>query len=285
MTRMQSGRRRRLLHLCAAVALTAGAAARADIVIEGSAAGGGTSRVVIGTDKARIDTADANVHTLIDLTTRRTLAVYMRDGFAMDLGSPRQQRSEHARMAATGVAVPEVRLEDTGAGPEIAGYATRRYRVMVNDVHCGDEFLASAPLAEPAIRSFVEIMAAVSDDQDNRVLTLLTEPDRLCEVTDDLVDDQYPRLGIPLRNLDRDGRTTHEITRIRLDAPAQPALFELPADFPVLTRAQVLERMGDSDLDAAAVAEKQRRIQERMEEIEDQRRETAVPAGPESDTR
>jgi hypothetical protein len=281
MSKIQSGRRRRpLLHLCAVVLTAGAAAARADIVIEGSAADGGSSRVVIGAGKARIDTADANVHTLIDLATHRTLAVYAQEHFALDLGSPRQQRSEHARLAATSIAVPEVRLEDSGAGPEIAGYPTRRYRIMINDVHCGDEFLASAPLAEPAIRSFVEIMAAASDDQDNRVLTLLTEPDRLCEVTDDLVDDHYPRLGIPMRDLDRDGRTTHEITRIRLDAPPEPALFDLPPDFPVLTRAQVLERMGDSDLDAAAVAEKQRRIQERIEEVEERRHETAVPITP-----
>jgi len=77
-----------------------------------------------------------------------------------------------------------------------------------------------------------------------------------------------------------DGAVTHEITRIRLDAPAQPVLFELPAEYPLLTRAQVIERMGDSELDAAALAEKQRRIQDRIEEIEGRDGATTEPPAP-----
>jgi hypothetical protein len=262
--------RRRLLQLYPAAALAACAAAHGDIVIESADADGRTSRVTIGADKARIDGADAEVHMLLDLATHRILAVNAREHYAMDLASPRQQRSEHAQTAAAGLAPPEVRLEDAGAGPDIAGYTTRRYRVMVDDRHCHDEFLAAAPLAEAGIRRFIEVMAAASDDRDNRVLTQLTEPERLCEVSDDLVDDHYPQLGIPLRRVARDGTVTHEITRIRLDAPAQPALLELPTEYPVLTRAQVNERMVDSDQDAAAVAERQRRIQDRIEAIEGQ---------------
>ena len=251
-----------------AAAIMTAAAAQADIVIDGVDAHGGASRVTIGAGKARIDAATADTHTLIDLDTRRVLAVEAHAGFAMDLGSPRQERSEHARMAAAGLTPPEVQLEDAGPGPDIAGYPTRHYHVLVNGVHCHDEYLAAAPLAQADLRRFIEVLAAASDDRDNRVLTQLAEPERLCEVSDDLIDDHYPRLGIPLRSVARDGALLHEITRIRLDAPAQPALFELPADYPVLTRAQVSERQGDGGLDAAAVAEKQRRIQERMEDIE-----------------
>lgn len=254
--------------------------AYADVVIEGTDAAGRSSRVTIGADQARIDGADAGTHILLDLATRRILMINERERFAMDLASPPQPRSEHARTAAAGLTPPDVQLEDAGAGPGIAGYPTRRYRILIDGVHCHDEYLASVPLAEPGIRRFIEIIAAASDDQDNRVLTQLTEPERLCEVSDDLIDDYYPRFGIPLRTVTPDGATAHEITRIRLDAPAQPALFELPAGFPVLTRAQVIERMGDSDLDAAAVAEKQRRIQDRIDEVEGRAGDPAQPAVP-----
>lgn len=270
-------RRPRLSRLYPVAALAICTAAYGDIVIEGTDAAGRASRVTIGPDKARIDSANAEMHLLLDLTTRRILMVNVRERFALDLSSPPPPRSEHARAAAAGLAPPEVALADSGAGPEIAGYPTRRYRILVDGVHCHDEYLASAPLAEPGIRRFIEIMAAASDDQDNRVLTQITEPERLCEVSDDLVDDHYPRLGIPLRNVALDGTLTHQITGIRLDAPAQAMLLELPAEYPVLTRAQVIERMGDSDLDVAAVAEKQRRIQDRIEETEGR---TGAPAGP-----
>ncbi len=271
---------RRSFPLFCTLACAAWTTAHGDIVIEGADAAGRDSRVTIGAGMARIDGADAGLHMLLDLESGRVLAVNTREHFAMDLASPRQRRSEHAEMAATGIAPPRVRLEDAGAGPDIAGYQTLRYRVLIDDVYCRDEFLAAAPLAEPGIRRFIEIMAAASEDQDRRVLTLLTEPERLCDVADDLIDDHYTQLGIPLRSTDGDGRMTHEILRIRLDAPAQPALLELPADYPVLTRAQVLERSGGGDSDEAAVAERQRRIQERIEEIEGRTGVTSSPPAP-----
>lgn len=270
----------RLLPLYPVAALAVCTAALGDIVIDGSGADGGTSRVTIRADLARIDGADAESYLLLDLATRRILAVDAREHFAMDLATPRQPRSEHAQTAAAGLAPPEVRLEDAGPGPDIAGYPTRRYRVLVDGEHCHDEYLASAPLAEAGIRRFIEIMAAASDDRDNRVLTQLTEPARLCEVIDDLIDDHYPHLGIPLKSVARDGTVTHEITRIRLDAPAQPALLELPAGYPVLTRDQVADRLTAGGQDAAAVAERQRRIQQRIEEIEGPGGLTAEPGAP-----
>lgn len=272
--------RKPLLPLFITLAGAVCAPAQGDIVIEGADAAGRTSRVTIGADMARIDGQNADLYMLLDLAARRVLAVNAHDGFAMDLASPRPQRSEHARTTAGGITEPQVRLEDAGAGPAIAGYPTRRYRIMVEGMHCRDEYLATAPLAESGIRRFIELMAAASEDRDHRILTLLTEPDRLCDIADDLIDDHYPELGIPLRSTDRDGRTTHEIVRIRLDAPAQAALLALPADYPVLTRAEVLERMDGGDLDAAEVAERQRRIQERIEEIEGRGGPGAEPPVP-----
>lgn len=265
------------LWYCVLAGAACAATARGDILIEGTNATGQASRVTIGAGMARIDGPDPALYMLLDLSSRRVLAVNARDGFAMDLASPRPRHSEHAQTAAGGIAEPRVRLEEAGAGPDIAGYPTRHYRVMIGDTHCRDEYLASAPLDQADIRRFVELMAAASEDRDHRVLTLLTEPERLCEVADDLIDDHYPRLGIPLRSTDRDGRVTHEITQIRLDAPTRPALLELPGDYPVLTRAQVLERAPGGDPD---VADRARRIHERIEEIEGQGGRTAPSAPP-----
>ncbi|MCC6302457.1 MAG: hypothetical protein IT489_06625 [Gammaproteobacteria bacterium] len=265
---------------CAVAGAVCAATARGDIVIEGRDAAGQASRVTIGADAARIDGPDAGLYMLLDLSSQRVLAVDVRDGFAMDLASPRPQRSEHAQTAAGGIAEPHVRLDDAGAGPDIAGYPTRRYRILVEDTYCRDEYLARAPLEAPGIRRFIELMAAASEDRDHRVLTLLTAPERLCEVADDLIDDHYPRLGLPLRSTDRDGGTIHDITHIRLDAPTRPALLELPGNYPVLTRAQVLERAGGGKPDAAEVADRARRIQERIEEIEGQGGRTEPSAPP-----
>lgn len=266
--------RRQLFPICTGAILLACPTAYGDTLIESTRTDGGFTRVVLGAGKARIDTSDEGTYVLLDLATRKALVVDAHAQFAMDLDSPRPQRSEHARMAAAGAVPPEVRLDDMGDGPAIAGYPTRRYRVLVNNVHCYDEYLAMAPLQEPAIRLFVEATAAAPGDEESRALMLLTEPERLCEAANNLIDDHYPRLGIPLRSTDSGGKTAHEITRIQLDAPARPALLEVPAGYPVLTRAQVSERLHRAE---PAAAEQQRPVQDRIEDAAGQRR--ASPAG------
>jgi hypothetical protein len=235
-------------------------AAIAGVTIESSSADGTPGRVLISGDLARVETGRQDFWLLLDLAAGTILAVNDADRIAMDMRSPIPQRVEHGNMA---IEVPplRVRLEHRRDGPEIAGFRTVHYKVMVDDMHCYDEFLAPDALKDDGIRRFVAAMSEGSDNAPQRMLIQLTAPDRICEAADDLIDDHYTVAGIPMRTLDADGRLVQEITRISFGQAHAPALFRLPDGYPVLTRAEVMERMIHDELDLDE-------LQKRLEEIE-----------------
>lgn len=252
----------------AACALAASIApARSDVLIESVGAEERPARVLIGEGVARIDRSGSDIHVLIDLDRGQIFAVDDAQRYVMDMQSPMPVRPEHGELNTEAVPPPAIRLERRKDGPVIAGFATVHYRVTVEGRHCFDEYLAPAALEEPAIRRFVEATSAGSRDDERRVLIQLTEPERLCEAVEDLIDDHYPRLGIPMRTLDAEARVIHRITRIVLDAPHDPALLRVPADYEVLTRTQLMERAAPPP-DGDGLQERQRNIERHMRDIE-----------------
>jgi hypothetical protein len=245
------------------------AAVRADVLIESLGTDDRPARVLIGDAMARIDRSGSTVHVLIDLERRHAFAVDDEARYAMDMQSPMPARAEHGELDTAQVAPPLVRFErGRNAGPTIAGYATVHYRVTVGGQHCFDEYLAPATLEVPAIRRFAAAMAASTRDEERRVLLQLTEPERLCDAAEDLIDDHYPRLGIPLRTLDAQSRVIHRVTRIELDAAHDATLMRVPADYEVLTRAEVMARTAPA-VDDAQIRERQQRIERHMQDLGD----------------
>lgn len=235
-------------------------AAFAGVTIESTSTDGSTGRVLISGNLARVETGRQDFWLLLDLDAGTILAVNDADRIAMDMRSPIPQRVEHGSME---IETPPlvVRLEHHREGPVIAGFETEHYRIMVNDVHCYDEFLAPGALEDSSIRSFVAAMSEGSDNEPQRVLILLTAPDRICEAADDLIDDHYPVAGIPMRTLNAKGDLVQEITRIAFEQTHAPALFRLPDGYPVLTRTEVMERMIHDEIDLDD-------LQKRLDEIE-----------------
>lgn len=244
--------------------------ASADVMIETVSADGASSRILITDTRARIETGNDGYYLLLDLDAGTILAVNEQDRIAMDMKSPIPQRSEHGDMI---LDLPplNVRLTERRDGPVIAGFATIHYRVMVDDIHCYDEYLAPALLEDKAIRRFVAAMSEGSDNAPMRALIRLTDPSRTCEAADDLIDDHYPLAGVPLRTLDAKGRVVHEVRQITFDARHDPALFRLPAGYPVLSRDEVMQRMLDDEFDPEE-------LQRRLLEIERQMQQ----AGPDA---
>jgi hypothetical protein len=237
----------------------------ADTVIESVDSRLNEIRVSIGKDGARIERADSPVHVLIDFDAQSIHAVDTSQRYAMDMKSPAPSKADHGDFNFASVAPPVIRMERMGAGPAIAGFDTMHYRVLVDGRRCFDEYLAPAALDDEGIRQFIRTMAAGTNDVEQRVLIQLTEPERLCDAVTDLIDDQYPRLGIPLRTLDAKGREVHRVTRIDAGASHDPAMFRIPAGYEILTRAQVMEREAPQS-DPQDIEERQQRLEQLMRE-------------------
>lgn len=250
--------------LALALPLTAGIA-HADTVIESVDAKLNEIRVSIGSDGARIERGDSPVQVLIDYKAQSIHAVDTSRRYAMDMSSPAPARHEHGDFDFASVPPPAVRMERMGAGPTIAGYETVHYRVLVEGRRCFDEYLAPAALDDDGIRQFIKVMAAGTNDAEHRVLVQLTDPERLCDAVTDLIDDHYPRLGIPLRTLDARGHEVHRVTRIDTTASHDAAMFRIPDGYEILTRAQVMEREAPPP-SSDEIEERQRRLEQLMRE-------------------
>lgn len=256
----------RLRHATLALTLSAVTiAAHADVTIESVDSGLDTIRVMAGEHAARIERGDGTVYVLLDFAEHSVHAVDTGQRYAMDMLSPAPSQQEHGDFDFAAVAPPVLRLERMGPGPNIVGYDTVHYRVLVDGRRCFDEYLAPAALDDAAIRRFIEAMAEGTHDHERRVLVQLTDPERLCDAVTDLIDDHYPRLGIPLRTLDAQGREIHRVTRIETGVSHDAAAFRIPPDYPILSRAQVSAYEAPAH-DEADLEERQRRLEQLMRE-------------------
>ena len=249
------------------LALWAATPAVAGVRIESIDDEGRHSTVFIEGDKARIDHAIPDGYMIVDLDSARVYAVDGAHHLVMDLGTPFVPPSAHAAVAMR-PRRPQVTMEDLGPGPEIHGYATTHYRVSVSGRHCFDEFLAAEAAADPRIQRFLSTLAGLSDSADEVRHNLLFSDADPCDAAADTIDDRYPELGLPLRTVRADGRVSHEITRIELDAPLAAETFAWPEDYPLLSRRAVHERLGKQN-DEAALAEALQRHQRIQAEIRD----------------
>lgn len=271
-------RRARPAALALTLALSIPWAASADIVIESHGADGKPARVLIADSAARIERDGQGVHLLIEFGNGRVLAVDDAGRYAMDMRSPMPPRPEHGELDPAAVPIPEVRIEPHGDGPTIAGLATRHFRVLVDGRHCYDEYLAPAALEHAPVRRFLEAMAAVSRNDERRILLQLTDPERICEAAEDLIDDHYAELGVPMRTIDADARVVHEVARVDLRAAHDPDLFSLPEDYDILTRQQVMERSLQQQ-DGSSIEQRRQRIERHMREYQGEVRATTPVIG------
>lgn len=253
-----------------AISIALPVAAQAGIRITGHEGNDNQSIVAIEGDMARIDNSTQDGFILIDMTKEKIYAVSNREKQVVDLTSPAPEPSAHAEQAIEKVGMPQVVMQPMGAGPVVSGYPTAHYRVMVNDTVCYDEYLAMAPLDNAALMRFVRTMARASRTEKNDFLSIAMDESNLCKVADNLVDDQYPTLGIPMQTVGTDRQVTHQINAIDENVAFDGDFFRWPESYPVYTRRQLQDmsyaRMKASGASDPAVAHREQAISDMIKQ-------------------
>lgn len=232
-------------------ALTAVLPLFAGTVIESTDDQKNHTKIMIEKDMARIDTADMQGYMLIDLGKEKIYAVSTDEQVVMDLsphiieGSPRVITTNRKQAS----------FVKQGKGPKIAGYSTTQYKVMMGDTHCFDEYLSKEAIDNRDIRHFTEVMAKISQVEEKMDVIESSPSDNPCLTAEESMDDQYLKLGVPLRTVDENGVTVNEITSIENDAPFSSDTFDIPKDYPTLSRDEMMQRAmqsmpshGDGDM-------------------------------------
>lgn len=131
-----------------------------------------------------------------------------------------------------------VALEDLGAGPRIAGHATRRYRLKGDGEACGEYYLSKDALANDELRKVLASLRRISAL--GAQAGAGADP---CEQADAYVIGQYLSLGLPMRQTGIDGKLDHEVVRIDTAARLPAGGTALPKDYRRLSMEDYVKQM------------------------------------------
>ncbi len=205
-------------------------------VIESRESGGNTGRISIEGEWVRFDDAGGSGqgYLLMNAKQRRFYIVDPREQAIIEFTS----RSERDKRGDR-----KVEFRDIGEGPEIAGFPTRKYELVVDGKGCGQR-LMSQQAAE--IADLQRLLAAVGGLNPEAFMPEdmvqgfrdRTDP---CDMAELQMDEKTRiGLGFPMKSMDGEGNTESEILSIRENVKIDSELFELPDDY---TRTSVKEMM------------------------------------------
>ena len=254
----------------------------AGILIESVNGDGEKGKISIDGIRGRIDSGDLGGYMLVNLDTAQIYAVSHADRVVMELTPDKPSDKVHPGLKPA--KPPQVKLSDAGKGPDILGYPTRRYRVSVNGLHCFDEYLAASLLKNADLKRFVEVMATASQAQRNTAIGMPFDDNAPCESADELVDDYYPRYGIPMRTVDSNGLVSHEIKHVDLHADLKPGTFIVPPNYESVTRDEMARRMAqgapatqDHDLSDEEIRKLRSQIESQMKRLQSHKKDKQEP--------
>ncbi len=209
----------------------------ADTVIQQKSGDGGNTTISIKGDWARLDNAGDSEYQLWNLKTGEMNMVIPEDRTIMVINLRSEQSKKKQRPI-------KATVKKSGKGPKIAGYATTEYTVMAAGKRCGKEYISSAAAKSPEIRHLVDNFAALANLDElmpgpmGAIAQSMQDP---CDLASQSLGDQLPKLGMPLKSTDANGRVETEVTRIDTHAKLDAKRFELPADYKRTTMKEMMD--------------------------------------------
>lgn len=205
-----------LLFICAVSAQLANAAN----LVEMKQAQEGLQKIWIEGKKIRVDTP-GDIYMIMDFGTNRMYTVNTREKTVMDMSSYLQKNR------ASGATAYQVEIQKKDATPRIAGYATREYTTRVNGQHCATSYVSLRASQDAGLGPIIEAMSYMNF---NPMVEQFMDP---CEKASVQIAKQYQKLGVPLRQMGKNGEFIYEVTRIEKNAALPKGGFSLPKGYPV----------------------------------------------------
>jgi hypothetical protein len=224
---------KKTIQVAAIACLLAAAPLGAATLLEMRDGDGGVQRMWVEGAKLRVEPDGMPMYMLMDLDTGTMLMVDTDEQHIMEM-SGMAEDMPRADPAPEG----EARLVKRGAGPTIAGYATEHYVLQVGELACGEEFVSRKALQEAGLERMARRMAAMGGME--QMLGVDAEP---CDAAVDLLHREIPRIGMPLRSVDREGRVEMEVVRIERGAALPAGGFEPPAGYARMNMQELLQQM------------------------------------------
>ncbi|GAB4348582.1 MAG: hypothetical protein Kow006_09430 [Gammaproteobacteria bacterium] len=197
----------------------------------------GGSKIYVDGRKGRMETPNEESYIVID--GDHIYSVMPGQQTVMDMsGTPGSEPENGTRTSV------KAKLLDQGAGPEIAGYPTRKYQIMANGRSCGELFASKAALKETGMEHVMKAMHRMARRAAAAAARFRGGADP-CEAAEAQLMDRFTEIGLPLRSLDKAGQLESEVVRVVKGARLPPNAFGFPKHYKVQTMAQMEQRAAE----------------------------------------
>jgi len=185
---------------------------------------GTVSRIYSDGKKARME-ADKGNYTIIDPNTATAYSVMDSERQVMKLELSGGGKSDTSKA--------NVKIENKGKGPEIAGYTTRKYDFFVNGQFCGSLYNSKKAMKDAKLEPLYTFIQAISSKmlELSRQLSVQHDP---CIQANTTLTEKALELGLSLKSVEKTGVVSSEIIKIEKRAKLPKGAFTVPADYKVI---------------------------------------------------
>jgi hypothetical protein len=215
----------------------------------------GVQKMWVEGTKMRIDTGNNREYMLADYAKKKLLIIDPAKKEMIDASDFVNDTSENTKGL-------NVRVKHIGSGPNIAGYLTQKYALIVNGRTCNQTLVSIKALKDSKLEPMLEAMAKI--DFNPMASQLMNE----CDRADLIFAKRLKNLGLPLGTIEKDGQIRGKVRRIVQNAKPPAGGFNAPSGYRTISMQQKMqEAMGGAMPPGAAGQmdpEMQKAIQEMM---------------------
>jgi hypothetical protein len=136
----------------------------------------------------------------------------------------------------------QTNVEEEGAGPTIAGYATRQYRYTANGKPCGTLYSSKAAMRDAGVQHMMMILHQMSERAMGAMGQFAGAKDP-CDLADRQLTKHVGEMGMPLRSVNPQGQVENEVLRIEKRTKLPANAFSVPGSYRVQSMAQMQQQM------------------------------------------
>lgn len=191
----------------------------ADVVIDVHARGMNT-QLMMNEHFARMDNAADGSYLLFDRRSGESYLVLPKSRQVMAM--TRQAGNSGQRL--------QVQLLEQADGRQLLGYASRRYRMMVNNRYCGEVLASTQAMSQLDIKPLLDAVATLAEQQLAAMGFYVSIIDECTRASMQILS-HSDRIGLPLRIYDNRGGLLSDITGIDTQVKLDQTLLSIPEGY------------------------------------------------------
>jgi hypothetical protein len=197
--------------------------------------------VVLADHQARIEGSEPDYYKLFNLKEKMVYDVDQQEKMVVKIPFVAPELPNMApRFPARPLKPIKAQLVKKGAGPDIAGYPTVHYQIIVDDKVCSEEYLSEKAIQVDYIKTFLRAMHEMSDARSQAMKNLPKHP---CQRAHEQLETEALAIGLPMKSVTTKGKVRHEIMSIKADVKVDADLFALPKGYQVKTEREIMEEI------------------------------------------